>query len=78
MDNTFMELKTKISILPHGQLVQLREIIGSILNDGEKRTIPLTKEESLSIFKEFSGSIDTDSLDGRYELYSHLDERYGI
>ena len=77
--NTFANaVQTEMQQLNYEQQLGILTIVVSVMNQRKRQSIPMSREEKMALFDEFTGCIKCDKqIDCRNEYLEYLDERYG-
>lgn len=74
----FQQFAIKATTLEYAQRIQLITILANSLKP-KQESKKLTKEQSLELFNELTGSIkNVKEINAREEMNEYLDERYGV
>ena len=73
-------VQTEIQELNYEQQLNILSIVIAAMNKkSPARLSPMSKEETLSLYHELTGSIkNVNEIDGKKEYLEYLDERYGV
>ena len=73
-------VQTEIQELNYEQQLNILAIIISAMNKKTPSKLsPMSREETLKLFNELTGSVKTvKDIDGKKEFLDYLDERYGV